>query len=177
MWALGKMKHAPSDGVASGILERLTTLCDLPRQAPNAQDLSITLFACAVLRLQVKTHVNTALVHGLLSIDRSVVDKQAYCNAAWSLAVSNMLSVDTLFALLERLQPVDELVHDISSRRELGQMYQALDFLHSLPAIAAQQLQQMLTRLGLRPLPAWRGLHSQCPLEWVLGTCCAATSG
>ncbi|DBB06787.1 TPA: hypothetical protein ACH3X3_009452 [Trebouxia sp. C0006] len=30
MWALGRMKHAPADGVASAILERLTTLCDLP---------------------------------------------------------------------------------------------------------------------------------------------------
>ena len=102
MWALGKMKHAPPDGVASAILERLTTLCDLPGQAPNPQSLSNTLFACAVLRLQVKTHVSIALVHGLLRLDRSVVDKQAYCNAAWSLAVSSMLSVDTFFALLKK---------------------------------------------------------------------------
>jgi len=153
MRALGKMKHALPDCVASAILERLTALCDLPGQAPNAHSLSTTLLACAVLRLHVKTHVSTALVHGLLRIDRSVVDKQAYCNAAWSLAVSSMLCVDTFFALLERLQPVDELVCDILSRGELGQLYQALDFLQPLPMAAAQQLQEMVNRLGPRFLP------------------------
>ena len=160
MWALGKMKHAPADDVASAILERLTKLCDLPGQAPNSQDLSNTLFACAVLRLQVHEHVSTALVGGLLSLDRSVVDKQAYCNAAWSLAVSSMLSIDIFFALLERLQPlpVDELANDFS---KLAQLYQALDFLQPVPTAAAQQLQEMVTRLGPRPLPQKRSAADQ----------------
>ena len=155
MWALGRMKHAPADGVASAILERLTTLCDLPGQAPNPQSLSNTLFACAVLRLQVKEHVRTALIGGLLRLNRSAIDKQAYCNAAWSLAVSSMLSIDIFLALLERLLslPIAGPAHDILSTQQLTQLYQAFDSLQPLPAVAAQQLQNMVTRLGPVPLP------------------------
>ncbi len=156
MWALGKMKHAPPDGAASSYLERLTTLCDLPGQAPNPQSLSNTLFACAVLCLQVKKHVSAALVGGLLrSVSyRSVVDKQAYCNVAWSLAVSSMLSVDIFFALLEQLQPLPIAgpARDILSTQQLTQLYQAFESLQPLPANAAQQLQEMVTRLGPVPL-------------------------
>ncbi len=66
MWALGESNHAPPDGAASVILERPTALCGLPRQAPNAQELSNTLFACAVHRLEVKRAVSLALVDELL---------------------------------------------------------------------------------------------------------------
>lgn len=94
MWALGKIYHAPPDGAASAILERFTTLCQLPGQEPNAQNLSNTLFACAVLRLNVRGKVSTALVDALLSLDRACACEQNYCNAAWSFAVLDMLSVD-----------------------------------------------------------------------------------
>ena len=118
MWALGEMKHAPPDGAASAIVEWLTRLCKLPGQEPNAQNLSNTLFACAVLRLKVKGHVSLALINGLLRLDRSSGYKQEYCNAAWSLAVSGMLSPEIFCALLERLQslPTAEAAHDTLPR-------------------------------------------------------------
>ena len=155
MWALGELNHIPSDGAASALLEWLTRLCKMPGQEPNAQNLSNTLFACAVLRLKVKKHVRLALVDGLLRSDRASGYVQAYCNAAWSLAVSGVLSSEILHALLERLQPLPtaEPAHDDLSRQGLLQLYQALDFLHPLPSVAAQQLQDMLSILGQRPLP------------------------
>jgi len=155
MWALGKMNHAPPVSVASDILERFMVLCGLPRQAPNAQELSNTLFACAMLRLKVKEHVRLALVDGLLRLDRSSGYKQDYCNAAWSLAVSGVLSSEMFLALLERLRPLPtaEPAHVALTRQDLFQLYQALDFLQPLPMAAAQQLQELVTRLGPRPLP------------------------
>ena len=82
LWARGDMNHAPPDGAASAFLEWLTRLCKLSGQEPNAQDLSNTLFACAVLHVKVKGHVSLALVRGLLRLDRSGSYKQEYCNAA-----------------------------------------------------------------------------------------------
>ena len=155
LWALGELNHAPSDGAASAILEWLIRLCKLPGQQPNAQELSNTLFACAVLHLKVKEHVSLALVDGLLRIERASDYEQAYCNAAWSLAVSGMLSSEILHALLERLQPLPtaKVAHDALPSRGLRQLYQALDSLQPLPSVAAQQLQDMLSSLGQRPLP------------------------
>ena len=158
MWALGEMNHAPLDGVASAILERLTALCALPRQAPNAHSLSNALFACAVLRLKVKRHVIFALIDELLRLDRATGSRQDYCHAAHSLAVSNMLSVEIFSSILERLQPSPgaELANDVMSSKDLAQLHQALDFLKPLETAAAQQLQEMVTRLGPRPLPVER---------------------
>jgi len=155
MWALGELNHAPPDGAASAILEWFTRLCKLPGQEPTAQELSNTLYACAVLRLQVKGHVSLALVDGLLSLDRAHGNEQNYCNAAWSLAVLDMLSVEIFSSILEQLQPlpVAEPAHDALPRQGLRQLYQALDFLQPLATAAAQQLQGMVTRLGPRPLP------------------------
>jgi len=155
MWALGKMNHVPPVSVASDILERFMVLCGLPRQAPDAQGLSKTLFACAVLRLDVKEHVSLALINGLLRLDRSSGHKQDYCSAAWSLAVSGVLSSEMFVALLEHLRPLPtaEPAHVALTRQDLFQLYQALDFLQPLPIAAAQQLQEMVTRLGPRPLP------------------------
>ena len=151
----GELNYAPSDGAASALLERLTRLCKMPGQEPNAQNLSNTLFASAVLRLKVKGHVSLALVDGLLSVDRSSGTNQEYCNAAWSLAVSGMLSSEIFHALLERLRPLPtaEVVHDGLPRQQMYQLYQALDSLQPLPSVAAQQLQDMLSSLGQRPLP------------------------
>ena len=155
MWALEEMNHAPPDGAASAILEWFSRLCKLPGQEPNAQAISNTLFACAVLRLKVKGHVSLALINGLLRLDRSSGYKQDYCNAAWSLAVSGMLSPEILCALLDRLRPLPtaEAVHDALRTQDLAQLYQALDSLQPLPSVAAQQLQDMLSILGQRPLP------------------------
>ncbi len=115
------------------------------------------MFACALLRLEVKGHVGTAF-DALLRLDRARGYAQDYCNAAWSLAVLDMLSVETFFLILEQLQPlpVDELANNDVNRQELSQLYQALDFLQPLPTAAAQQLQGMVTRLGPRPLPEER---------------------
>ena len=155
MWALGKMNHAPPDGAASAILEWFTRLCKLPGQEPNAQELSNTLFAIAVLRLKVKGHVSIALINGLLRLDRSSGYRQDYCNAAWSLAVSGTLSSEIFGALLDRLRslPTAQAVHDALPTPEMAQLYQALDSLQPLPSVAAQQLQDMLGSLGQRPLP------------------------
>ncbi len=154
LWALGDMNHAPPDGAASAFLEWLTRLCKLSGQEPNAQDLSNTLFACAVLHVKVKGHVSLALVRGLLRLDRSGGYKQEYCNAAWGLAVLGILAVDIFSLILERLRslPVSEPAHDALPRQELSQLYQALDSLQPLPDVAAQQLQEMLSSLGQRPL-------------------------
>jgi len=155
MWALAEMNHAPLDGAASAILERLTRLCKLPGQEPTAQELSNTLFACAVLRLKVKGHVSLALIDGLLRLDRASDYKQEYCNAAWSLAVSGKLSHDIFRALLERLQPLPtaKSAHNALLIKGLRQLYQALDSLQPLPDVAAQYLQATLSSLGQRPLP------------------------
>ena len=155
LWALGELNHAPPDGAASAILEWLIRLCKLPGQQPNAQDLSNTLFACAVLRLNVRGHVSLALVDELLSLDRSSGYRQQFCNAAWSLAVSGLLSFEIFHALLERLQPLPtaEAAHEALPRQGLRQLYQAWDSLQPFPSVAAQQLQEMLNSLGQRPLP------------------------
>ena len=155
IWALGELNHAPPGGAASAILEWFTRLCELPGQEPTAQHLNNTLFGCAVLRLNDKGHVSLALINGLLRSDRSSGYKQEYCNAAWSLAVSAMLSSEVFHALLERMRllPTDEPAHDDLPRQDLFQLYQALDFLQPLPTVAAQQLHEMVTRLGQRPLP------------------------
>ena len=154
MWALGETNHSPPDGAASAVLEWFTRPCKLPGQEPNAQDLSNTLFACAVLHLKVKGHVSLALVNGLLRLDRAHGLEQDYCNAAWDLAVSGILSSEMFLALLERLRswPTAESAHDALPRQGLFQLYQALDSLQPLPSAATQQLQEMVTRLGARPL-------------------------
>ena len=124
-------------------------------QEPNAQELSNTVFAIAVLHLKVKGHVSIALSNGLLRLDRSSGYKQEYCNAAWSLAVSGMLSPEIFCALLDRLRSfrTAEAVHDALLTRDLARLYQALDSLQPLPSLDAQQLQDMLGSLGQRPLP------------------------
>jgi len=155
LWALRKLNHAPPDGAASAMLEWFSRLCQLPGQEPNAQELSNTLFACAVLRLKVKRAFSHALVDGLLRLDRASGCVQNYCNAAWSLAVSGMLSFKMFHALLERLRPLPTavVVYDAIPIQELRQLYQALDSLQPLPSVAAQQLPVLLNSLGQRPLP------------------------
>ncbi len=112
-----------------------------------------------MLHLKVRQHVILALVDELLRLDRKSGYTQDYCNAAWSLAVANMLSVEIFSSILEQLQPPPgaELASDAVSSQELSQLYQALDFLQPLTtAAAALQLQEMVTRLGLRALPVER---------------------
>jgi len=148
------------------LLEWLTALCALPRQAPNAQSLSNTLLACAILRLQVEGHVSTALVEGLLSLDWSVVDKQAYCNAAWRPTALNCANFLWALAslLLDQLAALSANHHELSQSSmlkfaELTQLYQVLGWLQPHPTAPAQQqsawscLQGKLHRLGPRPAP------------------------
>ena len=153
MWALGKLDHAPLDGAASAMLDWFARLCQLPGQEPNAQNLSNILYACAVLCLKVKRAFSHALVEGLLRLDRASGYVQSYCNAAWSLAVSGILSSEMFRALLERLRPLPTavVVHDAIPKQELRQLYQALDSLQPLPSVAAQQLPVFLNSLGQRP--------------------------
>ncbi len=124
MWALKKMSHAPLYGAASAILEWFTRLCKLPGQKPNAQELSNTLFACAVLCSKEQGCVSIARVDGLLELDRARGYKQHYCKAAWSLAVSGRLSSEIFHALLERLQPLPTAgpAHDALPRQNCSSL-------------------------------------------------------
>ncbi|DBA89015.1 TPA: hypothetical protein ACH3X2_000231 [Trebouxia sp. C0005] len=169
LWALACLSHAPPDDAASAILERVTGLCNLSGQEPSAQNLSNTLFACAVLRLERKEHVTLALVNRLLILDRASGYVQNYCNAAWSLAVSGVLTSETFHALLQRLRPLPtaEPAHDALPRQGLHQLYQALDFLQPLPMAAAQQLHEMVTRLGQRPLPESQSDADSSVSRWL----------
>jgi len=69
----------------------------------------------------------------------SCISEQDHCNAAWSLAVLDMLSVETFHALLERLQPLSiaDPANDALLTQHLRQLYQALDSLQPLPRVAA----------------------------------------
>ena len=56
-----------------------------------------------MLHLKVKAHVSLAHVDALLRMDIAHGSEQAYCKAAWSLTVLDMLSVEKFSLLLGRL--------------------------------------------------------------------------
>ncbi|KAA6417359.1 MAG: hypothetical protein FRX49_12688 [Trebouxia sp. A1-2] len=54
MWALSKLKHAPSNELAMSMVGRMADLCRSPKQQPLPQAISNVLLACAELRISVK---------------------------------------------------------------------------------------------------------------------------
>ncbi len=65
MWALSKMKHAPSQELAISMVGRMVSLRCLPGNMPN--HISCVLLACAQLRLLVKQTDIESLVSQVLS--------------------------------------------------------------------------------------------------------------
>ena len=164
MWALSKLKHAPSDELAMSMVGRMVALCRVPGQHPKPQESSNVLLACAQLRLQVKQADSAILADFVLSLDKRQVGKQECANTAWSLAIMGHLHQDQFSQLLELLSPSSAAHGDMSNGlrlkiSELGQLYQALDWLHPASSAPAQQQkawsspQGKMHRLGPRPAP------------------------
>ena len=164
MWALSKLKHAPSDELAMSMVGRMVALCRVPGQHPKPQESSNVLLACAQLRLQVKQADSAILADFVLSLDKRQVGKQECANTAWSLAIMGHLHQDQFSLLLDLLTP-SFAAHGAMSNvlplnmPEMRQLYQALDWLHPPSSAPAQQqkswsrLQGKMHRLGPRLVP------------------------
>ncbi|KAA6421480.1 MAG: hypothetical protein FRX49_08424 [Trebouxia sp. A1-2] len=169
MWALSRLKYAPSDELAMSMVGRMAALCHTPKQQPLPQDISNVLLACAELSIPVKQTDIDSLVHLLLSKPLHQVGEQHYTNTAWSLAVLGCLHNQVLDKMVDQLSvpsPGQANTSMPSPLKDtgLGQLYQALDWLQppsSAPALqheAWSSLQGKLHRLGSRPAPTKRFL-------------------
>ena len=176
MWALSKLKHAPSDELAMSMVGRMVALCDMPGQQPAPQAISNVLLACAELTVPVKQADTDSLVSFLLSSTRRKGIWQAYANTAWSLAVTGHLRQTQLASMLDQWSafpgsPTQMSTPPPLTAAQLGQLYQALDWLQPPSTAPAQQrsawssLQGKLLRLGPRPAPAkpaYFGIRKLC---------------
>ncbi len=169
MWALSKLKYAPSDELATSMVGRMVALCHTPKQQPTPQDISNVLLACAELSIPVKQADIDSLVHLLLSKTPHRGAEQHYTNTAWSLAVSGCLDNQLLDKVIDQLsvpspRQANTSVPSPLKATGLGQLYQALDSLQpqsSAPALRHQawsSLQGKLYKLGPRPAPTKRYL-------------------
>ena len=134
MWALFKLKHAPSDELGISMVGRMVALCRVPRQQPTPQAISNVLFACAKLGLPAKQADIDSLASFQLSLDTQHISKQDYANTAWSLAVLGHLGEAQFELVLDQLSvlSVNYREPSLSSLLEpiaLSQLYQALDWL------------------------------------------------
>ncbi len=170
LWALSKLKHAPSDEVAMSMVGRMVALCHLPGQQPMPQAISNVLVACAELSVPVKQADTDSLASYFLRSDRRQGNQQAYTNTAWSLAVIGHLCQTQFALVLDQMlvlsgSPVLRSAPSLVTDAELTQLYQALDWLQphsSAPApqqLAWSSLQGKLHRLGPRPVPDKPTLH------------------
>ena len=171
LWALSKLKHAPSDEVVMSMVGRMVALCHLPGQQPMPKAISNVLLACAELSVPVKQADTDSLASFFLSSNRRQGDEQAHTNTAWSLAVIGHLRQPQLMLMLDQMlawsvSPGQMSTPPVLTAAELNQLYQALDWLQPPPAAAAQQqsawssLRGKLHRLGPRPSPAKRHVSS-----------------
>ena len=162
LWALSKLKHAPSDELAMTMVGRMVALCHLPGQQPAPQALSNALLACAELRLPVKQADTDSLVSFLLSLDRQHVGKQDCANTAWGLSVLGHLRVAQLDLLLDQLAALSIDHRELSQTSllnviDLHQLYLALDWLQPPENADIQQgkawqsLKEKLGNLGPQP--------------------------
>ena len=173
LWALSKLKHAPSDELAMSMVGRMVALCQGraragqgragPGQQPAPQAISNVLLACAELRLPVKQADTDSLVSFLLSLDRQHTGKQGYANTAWGLSVLGHLRVAQLERLLDQLATLLDDYRELSQPSllnvaDLKQLYQALDWLQPPENADIQQgkaWQSLKEKLGaLGPQPA-----------------------
>ena len=170
MWALSKLKYAPSDELAMSMVGRMVALCGLPGHHPKPQEISNCLLACAELRLLVNQAITDSLASFLLSSNGWQATPQAYANTAWSLAVTGHLRSAQFTSLLDQMLALSGTPGDMSTTPflttiELGQLYQALDWLQPAPTSPAQQqaawssLEGKLQRLGPRPAPPKPPVH------------------
>ncbi len=169
MWALSKLKYAPSDELAMSMVGRMAALSHTPKQQPLPQDISNVLLACAELSIPVKQTDIDSLVCLLLSKPPHQVVEQHYTNTAWSLAVLGCLNNQLLDKVIDQLsvpspRQANTSVPSPLKDTGLGQLYQALDWLQppsSAPALQHQawsSLHGKLLRLGPRPAPTKRYL-------------------
>ncbi len=163
MWALSKLKHAPSDEVAMSMVGRMALRCNSGQQ-PTPQNISNVLLACAELRVPVKQADTDSLASFLLKSNRQPGAWQAYTNIAWSLAVIGHLHQEQSSLMQDQmltlsLNPSDKSTPSLVPNIQLTQLYQALDWLQPHPTAPAHQqsawssLQGKLYRLGPRPAP------------------------
>ena len=175
MWALSKLKHAPSDELTMSMVGRMVALCCVPGQQPMPQSISNVLLACAQLRLPVQQADTDSLASCFLSSNRRQATQQEYANTAWSLAVIGRLSQTQLTLMLDQLfalsgKPSEMLIPPQLTNAELTQLYQALDWLQPPSSALAQQqsawfsLQVRLHRLGPRPAPDRPSISSNSKL-------------
>ena len=166
VWALSKLKHAPSDELAMSMVGRMVALCHVPRQQPTPQAISNVLLACAELGLPVKQADTDGLASFLLSLRRQHMNRQHCTNTAWSLAVLGHLRQAQLELLLDKICALsvrhrEQSGPSLLNEADLRQLYQALDWLPPPQNARTQQqgkawlnLKGRLGSLGTRPDPA-----------------------
>ena len=151
MWALSKLKHAPSNELAMSMVGRMADLCRSPKQQPLPQAISNVLLACAELRISVKQADIDSLVCTLLGKQQPQGDKQHCTITAWSLAVLGCLHSHQLDKLIDQLVVLStkhgKILMPLPRKdAELRRLYQALDWLQ--PPASAH---------SARPCPACKG--------------------
>ena len=133
MWALSKMRYAPSQELAMSLVGRIVSLRCLPKKNMPTH-FGCVLLACAQLRLLVKQSDVESLVSQGLSSNQHQSDQQVYSNTAWSLAMLGCLHNQLFDTFLHRSSLPADLLAQISmpsglEHAGLRQMYQALDWL------------------------------------------------
>ncbi len=178
VWALSKLKHAPSDELTMSMVGRMVALCCVPGQQPTPQSISNVLLACAQLRLTIKQADSIILADVVLSLDKQQDRKQECANTAWSLAIMGHLHQDQFSLLLELLIALSAAHGEMSNVLplkipQLRQLYQALDWLQPAPTALPQQqkawssLQGKLHRLGRRPAPDRSNINRNASKLWA----------
>ena len=144
LWALSKLKHAPSDELAMCMVGRMVALSHLPGQHPKPQEISNVLLGCANLTVPVRQADTDSLTSLFLSSDGWQATQQAYANTAWSLAVTGHLRQAQFTLLLDQMLALSSTPGDMSATPsltivELNQLYQALDWLQPHPTAPARE--------------------------------------
>lgn len=154
LWALRKLKHAPSPEMVSAMLNHVAALCQTPGLQPTSADISSCLLACAELGLSASSSSTEALLKRLLELHVSQVDHQDYCLAVWSLAVMGQLNINILASVLRKLTARRGLLaHKPGAgsaqptTASARQLYQALAWLEPSP--------------GSEQMGAWSSLRSR----------------
>ena len=170
VWALSKLKHAPSHKLAMAMVGRMVALCHLPGHQPTPQNISHVLPACAELSVPVTQADTDSLASLLLSPNNRHATWQHYTNAAWILAVMGHLRQAQLALMLDQIlvlsgNPGQRSAPSLVTDAQLTQLYQALDWLQPHPTALAQQqsawssLQGKLHSLRPRHVPNKSTFH------------------
>ena len=150
LWSLHKMRHQPEPGHLSTLLAHFSSLFALPGRQPQCQGISNVILAMAGLGYEQSSHVVKDLAHRLIGVYGRSLVLQDVCNVTWSMAVLNVLDIDTFkqfwSAIFSRCQGKVAV-------QAVQQLYQALYKLqpHS-DDLTWQQLRQEVTDM-LGPVP------------------------